>query len=132
MLTMCIHCFRMIATPTTIYFLYSCFQCLQSLFPVRCGVKICNLVRSRSSEGQSSKCRTSTMPYLYIYYSSSLFSYFKCKVMLCYVMLSSTNESFLMHTGTDFLAFLEQTKTLQLPSCSTGSDGVGGKKHRTE
>jgi hypothetical protein len=37
-----------------------------------------------------------------------------------------------MHTGTDFLAFLEQTKTLQLPSCWKGSDGVGGKKHRTE
>ena len=33
--------------------------------------------------------------------------------MLGYVILhkSSTNQSFLMHTGTDFLAFLEQTKT---------------------
>jgi len=47
-------------------------------------------------------------------------------------MLSSTNQLFLMHTGTDFLAFVEQTKTLQLPSCSTGSDGGGGKKHREE
>jgi len=90
-------------------------------------VKICNVVRSRSSEGQSSRCRTSTNPYLHIYSSSSPFSYFKCKVTS-----SSINQSFLMHTGTVFLAFLEQTKTLQLPSCSKWSAGVGGKKRRTE
>ena len=48
-------------------------------------------------------------------------------------MLSSTNQYFLTHTGTDFFSIPGEGEDLTaLPPCSKGSDGFGEKKRRTE